>query len=218
MKRVIHGIVGRLPCGQNPLMQVLQEINVQVQQPLNEENLYQAEQVHGNDFCWIDKNSDKKFVPNIDALISRKNNMALIIRTADCVPIVIYDDQEQVIAAIHAGWRSTWKKITEKVVKAISYGGDVKVSQLNCFIYPAICGNCYQVSKDVADYFPDSSIQKNDQFFVDLKKENALQIKKLGVPENRIHLNECCTRCFDGYYSFRRNRCHERNYTYIVRG
>ena len=74
-------------------------------------------QVHSNNFHYISKHADlsNKFVG--DALVTDKRNVPIAVLTADCAPILIYDKNRGMIAAIHAGWKGAYKNIIKKVVK-----------------------------------------------------------------------------------------------------
>ena len=73
-------------------------------------------QIHSNKFHFINKNS-KNLNSNLtgDALITNKRNTAIAVLTADCAPILIYDENKNMVAAIHAGWKGAYKGIIEKV-------------------------------------------------------------------------------------------------------
>jgi len=75
-------------------------------------------QVHSNKFSLIDKKYkfNKKKLKG-DALITSISNVAIGVLTADCVPILIYDQKLKIISVIHAGWKSTYKDIVKKVIK-----------------------------------------------------------------------------------------------------
>ena len=73
-------------------------------------------QVHGNKFIFIDKKYNNKNKPKADAVITNQRNLPIAVLTADCTPILIYDDKTKMIAAIHAGWKGAFKGIIDKAV------------------------------------------------------------------------------------------------------
>ena len=74
-------------------------------------------QVHSNKFCYISKNSKINNKFEGDALITDKRNLPIAVLTADCAPILIHDEDKEMIAAIHAGWKGAYKGIIKKVIK-----------------------------------------------------------------------------------------------------
>ena len=75
-------------------------------------------QIHSNKFYYIDKGSNinkKKFKG--DALITNRPYTPIAILTADCAPILIYDQNNKMVAAIHAGWKGAFKGIVKKVIR-----------------------------------------------------------------------------------------------------
>ncbi len=148
---------------------------------------------------------------DIDALITTEKGLMLTVVNADCVPILIYDAQKQVIAAVHSGWRGTVKKILTKTIQTLfdSYGS--KPTGIYAAIGPSIGVCCYEVGKDVEQKVIESFGNKdfleyrNNKIYFDLWKANKHQLLKLGIPETNIDLLGLCTSCHnDKFYSARR--------------
>jgi hypothetical protein len=79
-------------------------------------NLRYMNQVHKDTIKIVDKNSDF-LLDNCDALITNEKNIPLLVMVADCIPVLLYDKEKGVIAAIHAGRNSTFLNISEKTAK-----------------------------------------------------------------------------------------------------
>jgi polyphenol oxidase len=145
-------------------------------------------QIHSNKFYFIKKNYkfNKKKLKG-DALITNSRNVALGILTADCVPILIYDKNKEIISAIHAGWKGAYKGIIEKVIKFLIKNGS-KPKNLTAVIGPCISEKNYEIQKDFKDRFCKKD-RKNKLFFkikkyktyFSLNKYIYYQLKKLGV-------------------------------------
>lgn len=86
--------------------------------------------------------------PVADAIISTQKGVALGIRTADCVPILLSSMKGDVIAAVHAGWPSTYAGIIQDVVKKMVLLG-VDLNQIVAAVGPAIGGDSYEVGKEM---------------------------------------------------------------------
>lgn len=91
--------------------------------------------------------------PRGDASITRAPGILLGIQTADCVPILLVDTQRRVIAAIHAGWRGTLKRIVMKTLGRMQMAFGTEPGDVLAAIGPAIGGCCYEVGPEVAQAF-----------------------------------------------------------------
>ena len=133
-------------------------------------------QVHSNKFHYIDKYSklNNKFVG--DALITNKKNIPIAVLTADCAPILIYDKNKQMIAAIHAGWKGAYKDIIKKVIKFMIKKGCTP-KNITAVIGPCISGRNYQVREDFIKRFIKKN-KKNTIFFKKTKNKNFFNLNK----------------------------------------
>ena len=156
-------------------------------------NLFLLHQIHSNKFVFINRkfNNNKKKIIG-DALITKNKNIALGILTADCVPILIYDQKLKIISVIHAGWKSTYKDIIKKVVKFLLKNGS-KTKDLYAVVGPSITEKNYEVQKDFKGKFLKKDkksknffkIRKNKTYF-GLNKYVYNQLKKIGIKNLEI--------------------------------
>ena len=134
-------------------------------------------QIHSNKFCYIDKKSkikNSKFVG--DALITNKLSIPIAVLTADCAPILIYDKNIKMVAAIHAGWKGAFKNIVNKVIKFMIKKG-CSPENMTAVIGPCISVNNYEVKKDFVKKF----IKKNKsakKFFKITERKNYFDLSK----------------------------------------
>jgi YfiH family protein len=142
-----------------------------------------------------------------DSLMTNRKNVALAIRVADCVPLLLFDPATTAIAAIHAGWRGTSAEIAKNTLRAMESEFQTDPGNVLAFVGPAAGVCCYEVKDDVAGLFEDSVIARREgKMFLDLKKENAMQLLQSGVQRKNIVVNECCTICErELFYSYRRD-------------
>lgn len=145
-----------------------------------------------------------------DALVTATPGVFVSITIADCTPVLIYDAQKKVVAAIHAGWRGTSLQIVKKTMAYIQQTYAVLPS--DCFAYVGTCiDECsYEVGADVASHFEDAhkrwdaSAQK---FYLNLKKANEQQLLECGIPENQIAQSPYSTVIHnDRYFSYRKEK------------
>jgi YfiH family protein len=149
---------------------------------------------------------------NYDAIVTSRANLAICIKTADCVPVFIVDKVKKVIAVVHAGWRSSALGISAKVIKVMQSQYRCRSADILAAIGPSIGRCCYEVDQATADAFRQQNNyelflqqgKKKDKWMLDLPEANRLQILEAGVPENNIEVSEFCTTCNqDMFFSHR---------------
>lgn len=180
-------------------------------------NLVFSKQVHGDQIRIVtSKNRGEGITVPIceecDGLMTNEPNVALITFVADCVPVLFYDPIKKVIAATHAGWRGTVKKIACKTVKKMEEVYDSNEEDIIACIGPSIGPCCFEVGEQVLEEFKKSFsfykelINENDggKVKINLWKANAMQLIEIGLKESNICLSELCTVCNnDTFYSYR---------------
>ena len=130
---------------------------------------------------------------DVDALITEENDIYLVVSTADCLPVAVYDKSKKVIANIHSGWRGTEKKIVTKAVKKMMTKFGSKPENMVVFIGPGINRHNFEVGPEVAELFDKKYIEESDgKFYVDLLANVKNQLKELGINDDNI---ECCDLC-----------------------
>ncbi len=151
-------------------------------------SIFLVNQIHSNKFVFIDKNfksSKKKF--KVDAIITNQPNFPIAILTADCVPLLLYDNKKNIIAAIHAGWKGAFKEIVIKVINFMLKKG-CKKNNIIVAIGPCISQKNYNVQKDFKKKFLKKN-KKNEiffknrrnQIFFDLPNYIKFQLKSIKI-------------------------------------
>jgi len=156
-------------------------------------------QVHGDDVQLIDATVTD---PTADALITMEPGLGLAVMVADCIPLLIWDEAQSVVAAVHVGRRGAINGIVAKVVSQMRA---LSTSPLMAVMGPHICAECYVVGEDIAaefgDHFPSAVLRKND---VTLNLSGALSgaLAELRVSVTEVH---SCTVEDPLFYSYRRD-------------
>ena len=127
----------------------------------NKNNLILMSQIHSNIVHKITKIPNKKLKG--DSLVTNRKGIALGILTADCAPILIYDPVNNLIGAIHAGWRGAYKKIVSNTLKKFKFKGS-NFKDLIVVIGPCISKKNYEVKSDFFNKFITNE-QSNKKFF-----------------------------------------------------
>ena len=134
----------------------------------NSKDIFLLSQIHSNKFIFIDKKYKSKIKPKADAVITDQKNVPIAVLTADCVPILVFDNQRKMIAAIHAGWKGAFKGIISKVIKFMIKRGS-KTKNITAVIGPSISVKNYEVQKDFYKKF--TRKDKTSHKFFKMSKE-----------------------------------------------
>lgn len=147
-----------------------------------------------------------------DGIITNRRDIGIGVFTADCVPILIYDKVNQVVAAVHSGWKGTLNEIVVNTLYKLKseYGSDMK--DIIAYIGPHNRGCCYEIGDDVKQLFFCKEIY-ND---IEIIKDNKLNLEKCiveqllfnGVEKKNILSSNICTFCDENYnmYSYRKQK------------
>jgi len=164
-----------------------------------------AQQVHGVALKWVDQ-LPVDLVHDAgrgDALATRLGGVVLVIKTADCVPVLLADPTTGLVAAVHAGWRGVIRQIVPRVVQRL---GQLGAANLRAAIGPAICAQCYPVSPSLAGQFATVGLPvgltEDGEPSLDLVAGVRAQLQGIGV--SQIEDVGQCTKCSPGYFSYRR--------------
>ena len=177
-------------------------------------------QTHSDNVCYVTHGCRPA---DTDAVYTDVPGVCLAVKTADCIPVLLYDKKLRSIAAIHAGWKGTVKRIVEKTIKAMGSEG----KNLSAIIGPGISLESFEVGEEVYQQFLDAGfpMQKmacqmsNAQtsikkWHIDLWKANQWILEQLGVTD--IHIAGIDTMTSPLFYSARRETINTgRNYNWI---
>ena len=130
-------------------------------------NIFLLNQIHSNKLVYIDNNYKLTKKPKADAVITNQKNLPIAVLTADCVPILIYDNKKRIVAAIHAGWKGAFKGIIDKVIRFMVKKG-CSLKNITAVIGPSISVKNYEVKDDFMKKF----IKKDKKSLKYFKIEN----------------------------------------------
>ncbi len=153
--------------------------------------------------------------PEADATATDRPGLALVIKTADCLPLFLVDPEHRAVAAVHAGWRGTARRIAVEATETMTRAFGTKPASLLAALGPCIGGSCYEVGEDVAASFRrdptfaalfSAILGRPGKYVFDLRAANRAQLETAGVPTANIHDSGTCTHCDPALLSFRRDR------------
>lgn len=166
--------------------------------------------VHGNKIVIADSDYG---IQTCDGLITNDKNCALFVHVADCIPALLYDDKEKVIAAIHAGREGVFKNIAANIIDSFRKSYESQIKNIKCVIGSHICFKCYEVSQKMAD-FVEENFGKSfvNHRYIDLLGIFKKQLLDKGVLESNIIFNSVCTLCDkeNTVFSYRKDKTDSR--------
>ncbi len=174
-----------------------------------------VKQVHGTDVLIVDQflPIGKSLSEECDAIVTNQPEVLVTVRTADCVPVLLYDHTHQVVAAVHAGWRGAVKGIVPKVLGVLKDQFRCSPHTIQVAIGPSAGVCCYEVDQPVLlalqniGMVRESIVEQktSDRGLLNLKHLNRVQAIEAGVPASNIFILDVCTICRpDLFFSYRR--------------
>ncbi len=156
-----------------------------------------------------------------DAIITNKFNRAVGVFTADCVPILLYDKENEAIGAVHSGWRGTYENIVINTLKKMKENYNTKAENIIASIGPHIKDCCYEVSYELINKFKEDKIYNdyNINYKRNLNMEACIlaQLSNVGVKNENIIRANLCTMCSSDpkFYSYRKEGNIGRQFSFV---
>jgi len=167
------------------------------------EDLFAAYQIHGRDVTLVEADSEAR--PRCDVLVTRSPARTLMLRYADCTPVLLADTRQPAVGVVHAGWRGSAVRAAGAAVEAMVTAFGSNPRDLVAGVGPAIGACCYMVGDDVRAAFSDRPELFEDGR-LDLWEANRQALVEAGVPTDHIEVAGICTRCHaETYFSHRAN-------------
>jgi polyphenol oxidase len=142
-----------------------------------------------------------------DALVTATPGVRIGVRTADCVPILLADPERKVVSAVHAGWRGTVARVTQRAIESMQKRFASKPEEIHAAVGPCIGACCFEVGPEVAAEFQPWFADASSLTRINLVEVNVNQLEKSGVLLRHIDISEMCTVCDPAQFeSFRRDR------------
>lgn len=191
-----------------------------IKEKYNIDKYYELTQIHSNIVNILNDNYINK--TKGDALITNKKNTPLVIKTADCIPILIYDKKNKVVALVHSGWKGTLNNIVIDTLNKMIEIYHSKKEDISVYLYPSIRKCHFEVEIDVYNQFKDKiknidkyTTKKGIKYYIDLQQIVIDNLKQNKIKE--IHDSKICTYCNHNiYHSYRYNHTNKRNYLLVI--
>lgn len=151
------------------------------------------------DFLTLPAEVRRLILEGVDAVTTNERGICVGVSTADCIPIIIYDEPTHAIAAVHAGWRGTVQCIVKRAVDAmrLTYGSNP--TDMKAIVGPGISLAAFEVDEEVYEQFLSAGFdmeaisRRENKWHIDLPECNRRQLIDCGVSETRIIMSGICT-------------------------
>jgi len=175
-------------------------------------DLYEMEQVHGSRIGFIEKKVKKKLFLQTDALITNLKNVFLMVKTADCFPVLFFEPLNHTIAVCHVGWRGAIEKIFLKTLILMLTHFHCSINKIKVVIGPGARKCCFQHRHFLQEKLPEwQEFIKNNQNYKKNYKKNyktldipsfiKRELKIVGIKRENIKDLKICTICNRNYFS-----------------
>ena len=189
---------------------------------ISDDRLVMPHQTHNTRVACIDEHflaltveERQTALEGIDALMTDLVGVCIGVSTADCIPLLLHDPKRRAVCAIHAGWRGTVARITQKAVQTMTETYGTRPSDLIAQIGPGICLDSFEVGQEVFDAFAAAGFnmpaisKMYAKWHIDLPECNRQQLIASGLRTDHIHLSGICTyQAHDTFFSARRLGIH----------
>lgn len=165
-------------------------------------------QVHSTNIRTVGYSDRGKFFESTDGFVTASEGVVLTVKVADCLPLLLFDPENRVIAAVHAGWRGSAAGICAKGIRKMrQLGADPAV--MRAAIGACIHSCCFEVREDFADSVRSMCgselahkviLHRDGRMFADIVKLNTEVLLGCGIPPENIDVNPACTCCESGIY------------------
>ena len=171
--------------------------------------IMQMNQVHDVKVAVVDRvDISQDDLDGCDAMLTDLIGVAIGVRSADCIPVLLYDPVKKAAAAIHSGWKGTVSKIISKTVAKMRVTYSSQPSDLLAVIGPGICMDCFQVGEEVALKFKEAGFDIDTLWafrgpktgngmegghHIDLKEACRQTLVESGLKNENIQISELCS-------------------------
>lgn len=183
-------------------------------------NVICAHQVHDNNVACVENPGlTREDLEGFDALITSNPACAIAVRTADCIPVLLYDPVKRVVAVVHSGWKGTVKRIPAKCIFQMRMQYKCNPEDIRAVIGPGISVDSFQVGEEVVNTFKAADFNINEIYrwdgpkgdepmkgghHLDLFKANRIILEEAGLKSENIQVCGIDTYTDESFFSARR--------------
>ncbi|MGZ8547371.1 MAG: peptidoglycan editing factor PgeF [Sulfuricurvum sp.] len=175
----------------------------------NRDVLVYMRQIHSDKIIIVDATHSFNTPLECDALITNYLDVPIMVMSADCTPVLIYDRHNRAIGAVHAGRAGALNEILPKTLHAMGKEYGTTANEVIVILGPSIHGCCYEINESIAHEvftkgYADSLHKEDQRVFLDVNTILLCQLETLGIKKENIEVSDACTSCNnDTYFSYR---------------
>ncbi|WP_027108895.1 peptidoglycan editing factor PgeF [Lacticigenium naphthae] len=177
--------------------------------------IYTGQQVHSANVAYVNGQNGEPFIfgrtlKETDGLLTDKPGVALLIKYADCTPIILYDPVKKVQAVVHSGWRGTVQKISLNAIKQMEADFGCARHNILAYVGPSIDQEHYQVGPEVYAAFEGFSERDNffkpdgERYRMSMSDANVSILKEAGIKDENLDIERTATYTDDSLHSARK--------------
>lgn len=176
--------------------------------------LIHMRQIHSDRVLVVDKAMNFDTPPQCDALITNQPDTPLMVMSADCTPILLFDPIGRVIGAVHAGRAGALSAILPKTIQRMAQTYGTRIEDVRISMGPSIHGCCYEINPKIAAEaeekgYPEALRHEGEKLFLDVNTVLLQQLHAMGIISGQIEVINECTACrCDIYFSYRADQQH----------
>lgn len=185
------------------------------------QNILRFKQTHSDKIITVSNAQEVHQIQNAplqeaDGWVLSGGGFGAAILTADCVPLVLWDENAAVLGLSHCGWRGVAAGLPGKTARQMR--ASCARGEICAWAGPHIQSCCFEVQEDVAARFPGAVLRKNGKLYVDLNQEITRQLTAAGLKKENIRFPYYCT-CGDkaNFFSFRRDHTQDALITFVYK-
>ena len=172
------------------------------------EKLVMPSQVHKTRIVNVTSSTSKEELMETDALITSEKGICIAVMSADCVPILVYDQKNNVCGAVHSGWKGTVAKILQKTLQEMKRQFGTEGKNVVAGIGPSVSQPSYEVGEEVVQAVLESFSNAAELLMplpskkakLNLWNANKSQLVEFGVPTEQIEISDLCTVLNNDYF------------------
>lgn len=208
---LIHGIFdkdfGSVSCRkEKDINFIMSKKNIARKLGIDWRKIFSLKQMHGTKIIKISRKGNFEKETRGDGLITNQKNVFLMIKTADCFPMLVFDPKTKAIGACHIGWRGAIGKIFLKLVVQMHSFFACQIKDLLIGIGPGLHPCCYHFKEVLQEDLPEweKYIKKINykEKEINLLGKIINELLEIGIKKKNIEIIDICTGCSNKFYSF----------------
>ncbi len=157
----------------------------------------------------------KAAIPIVDGFVTDLSNVFIVIKGADCTPILVYSKSKNIVGGCHSGREGTKNGIVKEVISKMLEVYGASLDDLIVMVGPAISGENYQVSEEIYNDFINITGLEQSYRKIDMQKVIFRDVLEMGIKRENVQLDSVCTYADSRYFSYRRDKSKDRQLAII---